>query len=403
MDMPSTHGWGFPQHPHYGVAPPSYMAAYQPFPAPPSSSTPPHQATPTAASPHVLHQYPFVAYGFPDRLAARRRRHHRGRRSLSADSQDSGALLEEKGHRRDPFAAKDPAATQQSQPPSYSHPPGRACPQHAETAGVFCLACSQEHTHTMIAGLEDSVAGVKATMASTMGRIADMIAEMVAAKHTPSAELKQHGPESAVEKPVVHVDVATSTPTAWIRTSASKKAPGGVVEIGSDSHPADQSAPQAALPRASTLPPLHSVPTAEGSHTVQNTGDCVEISPTKKPTTRRTSAVPRMRAVPSPKPAFRRPPASEENTSATESTDTSPKPTRQQVPAGNKKRRDFVCPSLTSDSVPAMQPRSRSAPLRYGTHCWVMHPGFNNDVIGIARAGVNSRSRSHHTDLVHAC
>lgn len=43
------------------------------------------------------------------------------------------------------------------------------------------------------------------------------------------------------------------------------------------------------------------------------------------------------------------------------------------------------------------------APIRYGVHCWVLHPEYNNEVIGEARAGVNNRSRSHHTQMVAAC
>lgn len=42
-------------------------------------------------------------------------------------------------------------------------------------------------------------------------------------------------------------------------------------------------------------------------------------------------------------------------------------------------------------------------PLSYGTHCWVLHPGFPNEVVGEARAGVNNRSRSSHPELVSAC
>lgn len=33
----------------------------------------------------------------------------------------------------------------------------------------------------------------------------------------------------------------------------------------------------------------------------------------------------------------------------------------------------------------------------------MLHPGYNNEVIGEARAGVHNRSRSHLTHLVSAC
>ena len=39
-------------------------------------------------------------------------------------------------------------------------------------------------------------------------------------------------------------------------------------------------------------------------------------------------------------------------------------------------------------------------PIRHGTHCWVFHPGFGNQIIGEARAGVNNKSRSNHPDMV---
>ena len=355
-----------------------------------------------------MHQFPFVAYSFPEHSSARRRQHHRAwtprsRRSLSGDTQDSDGSLDEKNEGRDPVRALDPSATQKAHQPASSHPPPTICAQHAEAANTFCYACSQKQTEQVLAGLADRVAGVEATVVTSMGRIAEMISEMGAAIHSPPADLKEHGPEAAVEIPAPHVDAATSTPTGWIRSPTSKKLPEGVVDIGSDSQPEDQSAQHAAPPRVAPMRPLHNVPTADGSHSVQNIGARQDVSPIVKAPAKRTSAVPRMRTVTSPKPAFRKPPPSEENTSSSESTETSPKATRQQVHACHKKRRDFVCASLTSDSVPAMQPRSRSAPLRYGTHCWVMHPALNDAVIGIARAGVNSRSRSHHTDLVHAC
>ena len=42
-------------------------------------------------------------------------------------------------------------------------------------------------------------------------------------------------------------------------------------------------------------------------------------------------------------------------------------------------------------------------PLRPGTKCWVLHPGFDNVVVGEAKAGVHNRSRSQQKHLVTAC
>lgn len=42
-------------------------------------------------------------------------------------------------------------------------------------------------------------------------------------------------------------------------------------------------------------------------------------------------------------------------------------------------------------------------PLKHGLHCWVLHLGFPNKVVGEARAGVNNKSRSNHMDLVELC
>lgn len=42
-------------------------------------------------------------------------------------------------------------------------------------------------------------------------------------------------------------------------------------------------------------------------------------------------------------------------------------------------------------------------PLKHGLHCWVLHPGFPDEVVGEARAGVNNKSRSNHMDLVESC
>ena len=42
-------------------------------------------------------------------------------------------------------------------------------------------------------------------------------------------------------------------------------------------------------------------------------------------------------------------------------------------------------------------------PLRPGTRCWVLHPGYNFQVVGEAKAGVNNKSRSQQTQLVSRC
>jgi hypothetical protein len=42
-------------------------------------------------------------------------------------------------------------------------------------------------------------------------------------------------------------------------------------------------------------------------------------------------------------------------------------------------------------------------PLRPGTRCWVLHPHFNFQVVGEAKAGVNNRSRSVQQHLVDRC
>lgn len=41
--------------------------------------------------------------------------------------------------------------------------------------------------------------------------------------------------------------------------------------------------------------------------------------------------------------------------------------------------------------------------LRPGTKCWVLHPGFKNEVVGEAKAGVHNKSRSQQKDLVATC
>ena len=407
-DLVAGVGWGFPQYTQFAVAPAPYIGTYHAHPAPPSSSTPPHQSTRSTSPPPILHQFPYVAYGFPDPSATRRRRQHRTktarrRRSVSDYTEDSEASLELDKRPGIPEAAMEPPATQEPQAPPVSQPPAANCAQHVGAATAVCTTCSQERTQSMIGGLADRVAGVEASVVTAMGRIADMLIEMRDAKQTRCACHHGQGPETADGTPIPHVAVATSTPTTWMRSSGCKKVPGECIDIGSDSHPPQHSTPQPALPRAASPNPPPDGPTDDGSHSVQNTGEGRDGMPTVQPPTKRTSAIPRMRPLPSPKLKFTRPPVSEEKTSATESTDTSPRATAHKKNPDNKKRREFVCTSLTDDSVPAMQPRTRSAPLRYGTQCWVMHPGFNNAVIGIARAGVNSRSRSQNTDLVHAC
>jgi hypothetical protein len=42
-------------------------------------------------------------------------------------------------------------------------------------------------------------------------------------------------------------------------------------------------------------------------------------------------------------------------------------------------------------------------PLRPGTKCWVLHPGFHGVVVGEAKAGVHNRSRSQQKEMVNAC
>ena len=45
----------------------------------------------------------------------------------------------------------------------------------------------------------------------------------------------------------------------------------------------------------------------------------------------------------------------------------------------------------------------KQVPLRPNTTCWVLHPGFNNEVVGVAKARVYNKSRSVHKHLVSAC
>jgi hypothetical protein len=42
-------------------------------------------------------------------------------------------------------------------------------------------------------------------------------------------------------------------------------------------------------------------------------------------------------------------------------------------------------------------------PVRPGTRYWVLHPGYNFQVVGEAKAGVNNKSRSQHKQLVDRC
>lgn len=42
-------------------------------------------------------------------------------------------------------------------------------------------------------------------------------------------------------------------------------------------------------------------------------------------------------------------------------------------------------------------------PVRPGTRCWVLHPGYNFEVVGEAKAGVNNKSRSQQKQLVARC
>ena len=44
----------------------------------------------------------------------------------------------------------------------------------------------------------------------------------------------------------------------------------------------------------------------------------------------------------------------------------------------------------------------KQVPLRPNTKCWILHPGFNNEVVGEAKAGVHNKSRSVHKHLVSA-
>ena len=298
-DLVAGVGWGFPQYTQFAVAPAPYIGTYHAHPAPPSSSTPPHQSTRSTSPPPILHQFPYVAYGFPDPSATRRRRQHRTktarrRRSVSDYTEDSEASLELDKRPGIPEAAMEPPATQEPQAPPVSQPPAANCAQHAGAATAVCTTCSQERTQSMIGGLADRVAGVEASVVTAMGRIADMLIEMRDAKQTRCACHHGQGPETADGTPIPHVAVATSTPTTWMRSSGCKKVPGGCIDIGSDSHPPQHSTPQPALPRAASPNPPPDGPTDDGSHSVQNTGEGRDGMPTVQPPTKRTSAIPRM-------------------------------------------------------------------------------------------------------------
>ena len=70
----------------------------------------------------------------------------------------------------------------------------------------------------------------------------------------------------------------------------------------------------------------------------------------------------------------------------------------------HKYMRIFVCAGRRqrSNTTDAAVHRAQ-IPLRHGTHCWVLHPGYNNEVVGEAKAGVNNKSRSQLTHLVTSC
>ena len=41
--------------------------------------------------------------------------------------------------------------------------------------------------------------------------------------------------------------------------------------------------------------------------------------------------------------------------------------------------------------------------VRHDTYCRVLHPGFPDEVVGEARAGVNNKSHSSHLHMILAC
>ena len=102
-----------------------------------------------------------------------RQRSHRACRELRFRGVDR-----RKKNQLRPVAAKEPTATQKSQPRSGSHPPGPTCAHQVEGVAVECITCKEDRTQTMIGSLTDKVAGVEATMVAAFARVADMISEI---------------------------------------------------------------------------------------------------------------------------------------------------------------------------------------------------------------------------------
>jgi hypothetical protein len=125
------------------------------------------------------------------------------------------------------------------------------------------------------------------------------------------------------------------------------------------------------------------------------------------------------------------------DTSAEGSPSRAQHPSRYKDPPGYKDRTDFGESAQLSYKVPSLHPKTNGVsqqdpptyttslafsrlllthklvdvnllhvvqiPVRPGTRCWILHPGFNFEVVGEAKAGVNNKSRNAHIKLVKRC
>jgi hypothetical protein len=283
------------------------------------------------------------------------------------------------------------------------------------------------------------VAGVEAAIGNVSVGVTNIIGEMeVMGRNVCQAG---RGQSHSTTVPVLHdpPNVAQSSPSGGHRGASQSKAGGMVEDVATPHRPPKQPPSQLAeVPGTGMDMPI----LVELDDTSSGSEDNVfRVEGRDRNVTTLAARVhtqPRKKAVPCARQLLAGSATdTTADTSAEGSPSRAPQSSKYKDPPGYKDRTDFGTSAQLSYKVPSLHPKTNGVsqqapptnttspalsilllteklaginllralqiPVRPGTRCWVLHPGFNFEVVGEAKAGVNNKSRSAHVKLVKRC
>ena len=286
------------------------------------------------------------------------------------------------------------------------------------------------------------VTGVEDAIGSVAANVSNIAEELRAARRKQRDDGRGQVPGNVDQSQDPHMNVATSHPSDWQHCLSQSNAGDMVEDVTTPNCAEKEPTPHAVhLPGTKANSPVF-VDLENTSNQSADDNAPVDLrNRTPESRGKRVHSQPRQRVVPCAKRLLGVPatPASTES-----SGDPSPPPPacarRYKDPPGYHNLRDFGVTEEPYPKPPLLQPKTHGVsrhpipcitimefmcvlrvysqmctdklrtpvcvaqtPLRPGTRCWVLHPGYNNMVVGEAKAGVNNKSRSQQKQLVERC